>query len=765
MNDEAAMQRRLRAGLTLVSVVRLAAIVTLLALGAWRGFSAWAQEPPRRILLLHAYNYTLPAAYFMADAARERLNQRSPQKIELYGENLDLIRFPEPGQQQLVADFLRERYAQKQPHLVMVLGGEALPFVIRHRGEFAPGVPVVFAGVSPVTLSAIGLPADFTGHSGDQAATVGNTLTLAERLQPSARRLYIIAGSGPNDRRWQAIVQAALKDRVQKFETTYLFERSYDELLAEVSRIPRDSIIIILTVIRDRIGKLFVPWEVARAVLERAQAPVYSPHIFAPVQGLVGGFIETDEAMGRVGADIALEVLAGTPPAAIPPRAAEGHYRVDYRALQRFGLSESNLPPGAVVLNKPLSIWDQHRALVLATLLILVLQSALLLALIVQGRMRRRAEVLLKASEERMTFTAASVNVGLWQLDRQTAQLWATEHCRALFGLKGNVPFTRDSFLATVHPDDREAAVAALRELRRAKHPGIHDVRVVLPDGQARWISIRARAHSDDGGARVSGIFVDVTEQKVAESEAAQQRQEVAHLMRVSVLGELSGAIAHEINQPLAALQSNAETALDLLAGNPPNLTEIRGALEDMAHDTRRAGAVVERLRGLLKKGEKRSELVDVNELVDSTVALLNSELISRGVSLKLDLDHTLPTASGDPVQLQQVLLNLVMNAMDAMADTPIAQRLLTISTRALRSAALDLIVRDSGSGIPADEEKRLFEPFYTTKTRGLGLGLTICSTIVEAHGGTLTLANGEAGGAIARLSLPAQDILAAAAE
>src|SRR5262245_9763306 len=135
-----------------------------------------ASAEPRRILLLHAYNYTLPAAFFMADAARERLSQRSPRKIELYGENLDLIRFPEAGQQQLVADFLRDRYAQRRPHLVMVLGGEALPFVVRHRGQFAPGVPVVFVGTSRVTLSTMQLPADVTGHAGDQAATLGNTL-------------------------------------------------------------------------------------------------------------------------------------------------------------------------------------------------------------------------------------------------------------------------------------------------------------------------------------------------------------------------------------------------------------------------------------------------------------------------------------------------------------------------------------------------------------------------------------------------------------
>jgi C4-dicarboxylate-specific signal transduction histidine kinase len=307
--------------------------------------------------------------------------------------------------------------------------------------------------------------------------------------------------------------------------------------------------------------------------------------------------------------------------------------------------------------------------------------------------------------------------------------------------------------------------VTALSELRRARRSGIHDVRVVLPGGQIRWIRVRARAHSEAGANRISGIFIDVTKQKMAESEAAHQRQEVAHLMRVSVLGELSGAIAHEINQPLAAVQSNAETGLDLLASRAPDLAEIRAILEDIAHDNRRAGDVIQRVRNLLKKGERKSESVDINDLVRSTVRLLNSEMISRRTDIKLDLGPSLPRLPGDPVQLQQVLLNLLMNAMDAMAATPVAQRVVTISTRTTSAGLIEMFVKDRGCGLGRDddEKQRLFTPFYTTKARGLGLGLSICSTIVEAHGGKLSLANDRDGGAIARLVVPAQAMLRAA--
>jgi PAS domain S-box-containing protein len=653
--------------------------------------------------------------------------------------------------------FLRAKYEKRPPDVVITLGSVALPFIVRHRDDIAPNAPVVFTSVSPQNYGALQLPPNVTGIITE--FNLDKTLALAERLQPEASRLFVIAGSGEVDRRWQSTARKTIEDRQRKFEVTYLFERSYANLVEEVSKIPRDSIVMLLTVFADREGNAYVPAQVAGSLSAVSPAPLYAPYDTYIGNGIVGGFVETFESVGVRAADMALQILAGKDPATIAPQTNPGQaYRVDHRAMARWGLQESKLPPETVVLFKEPTIWTEHRGAFVAAILIVALQSLIVAALLFQRRRRLRAENLLKESEERMTFAAAAANIGLWQFDRDRNELWATEHCRSMFGIARDAPVTRNTFLSAVHPDDLQTATQALRSLA-TEQPAISDVRIVLPGGGTRWVRMRARSRSEGGGRskHLGGIFVDITEQKSAEAEVALQRLEVEHLMRVSVLGELSGSIAHEVNQPLTAILSNAQAALHLLAQESPDLVEIRDALEDIVHEDNRAGEVIHRLRSLLKKGERKAEYVNINDLVRSTVSLLHSELIGRDISLRLDLDHAPLLTCGDSVQLQQVLLNLVMNAMDAMASTPIAQRSIQISTGGPQAGMVDVRVKDRGHGIRPKENGRLFEPFYTTKDQGLGLGLTLCSTIIQAHQGRLTLVNDERGGAIAKFSLPIQ--------
>jgi PAS domain S-box-containing protein len=371
----------------------------------------------------------------------------------------------------------------------------------------------------------------------------------------------------------------------------------------------------------------------------------------------------------------------------------------------------------------------------------------------------RHAEATARESEERMAFSAISANVCLWHIDYKSDRFWVTNHGRELLGLRPHDVISRHAVMSMIHPDDRPEAVAALQAAASAGRLANCEFRIVRPnDGQIRWVRCRARAHGNYRGApaEISGTFADITEQKTTETELAQQRQEIAHRLRVSMLGELSGGIAHELVQPLSAILSNAEAARILLTRDPPDLNEVVEALDDIISENNRASDVINRLRSLLKKSEAKFEPADINEIVNTTLRLLHNEMITRHVRVSTDLAAEPPCVTGDAIQLQQVLLNLILNAIDAMNDVVPARRLITVRTRMTDAEQVQIEVSDCGVGLAPAWQKRVFQPFFTTKERGLGLGLSLCSAIVKLHGGALSLNNNNAGGgATATFTLP----------
>ena len=368
----------------------------------------------------------------------------------------------------------------------------------------------------------------------------------------------------------------------------------------------------------------------------------------------------------------------------------------------------------------------------------------------------RRAERTTRESEERISFAAASSNVGLWQYEFATGTFWATDYCRTLFGLSPSEPLTLDGLVSRIHSNDSPTASAALASAIARAIP--LDVEFRVQDGdEVRWISVQARPVAGDDGkpTAMSGAFGDVTSRKLAEAEADVQQQEIAHLMRVSMLGELSGGLAHELTQPLTAILSNAQAGKLLLAKGNKSLSEIGNIFDDIIAEDERAGEVIHRLRSMLKKGDVKHETIDMNDLIASTLRLLHSELIDRRMSVSFDNAASLPAVHGDPVQLQQTLLNLLMNAMDATENVPPARRTISVSTATTDDGGVQVQIYDRGTGLPPSREHKVFEPFFTTKERGLGLGLSICTSIVKLHGGALSLQNNVREGASAVFRLP----------
>jgi C4-dicarboxylate-specific signal transduction histidine kinase len=255
-------------------------------------------------------------------------------------------------------------------------------------------------------------------------------------------------------------------------------------------------------------------------------------------------------------------------------------------------------------------------------------------------------------------------------------------------------------------------------------------------------------------GDKILSIVRDISERKRAELQADAHKRELAHLSRVAMLGELSGALAHELRQPLTAVLTNAEAARRMLDRAPVDAEELKATLDDIIRNDKRAGAVIDRLRAMLRHGDTVLQPVDINDVVREAVDLAYGEVRSRRVTVKTTLRPDMPFVLGDRVQLQQVLLNLMLNACDAMSGTHAADRCLELSTAA-DDRFVELVVSDHGRGIPDGQCERVFEPFVTFRDQGLGLGLAISKSIVTAHGGSIKAENNAHRGATFRCLLP----------
>jgi signal transduction histidine kinase len=462
------------------------------------------------------------------------------------------------------------------------------------------------------------------------------TLELALRLHPGARRVLLVGGSSEFDRRLVDQASAEFQAARPPVPVEYRIGLPMSDLLNTLAHLPPHTIVLYTTMFADRTGRPFVPHEAAQQIARTANAPVYGFLDQYLGDGIVGGHLYSLDAHGGEAARLALRILGGTPASAIPPIEPSASLDLfDWRQLRRWGVDERRLPAGAIVRYRTPSPWERHRTTILIAAGVVLLQSALIAALLLERRELRRTQTALQESEAR----------------------------------------------------------------------------------------------------------------------AAEQRSELTHLGRVAVVGELSAALAHEMKQPLAAILTNARVARRMLEVDRVDTAELRAILEDIASDDQRAGAVIDHVRSLVSKAKEEPELLSANEVVREVLDLMHSDLQYRRVIVSTRLDDPPPLVLADRVQLQQVLLNLIMNACDAMRERDSGERLLVVSTAADGDARIE--VRDQGTGIPPDTLTSIFKPFVTTKSDGLGLGLAICRTIVTEYHGQIWAVNNPDRGATMIVSLP----------
>jgi signal transduction histidine kinase len=581
----------------------------------------------RQIVLLFDERVELPGLSLIEAELVRTLRSNSSEAIEVYREAMDLSRFGSTSYANELRDFLRRKYATKKIDVTVAIMAPAFEFLLANGELIFPGAPILFSGLDKRQLGTRSLPPNVYGVLIERE--FAPTLEIALRLHPATESVVVVSGSSEFD----ADLLSDAREEFQPFEKrvsfTYLSGLSLKQVLDRVSLLADRSVVLFITMFRDGIGQPLVPHDVVERVSNVASVPVYGFLDQYLGRGIVGGSLYSSSAIGAETAKMALPLLTGAMPPQKFVEAVSNKIAFDWRQMQRWGISESRLPPGSEILFREPTVWQRYSWQIALVTAVILLQAGLIAALLNAHRRRLRAEV-----------------------------------------------------------------------------------------------------------------------------QSAQRTKELAHVNRFSMAGELTASIAHEINQPLGAILTNAETADAILISPTPDIGELREIVKDILHDDRRASEVIRRMRSLLKKVPFDPKQFDLNEVVRETVDLLSSVAVGRKVELSSFLAPIALPIICDHIQLQQVIINLVVNAIDAIKDTPSEKRTISIRTSGVENFA-ELSVSDRGPGIPEDKLKEVFEPFFTSKAEGMGMGLSIARTIVEAHNGQIWAENRDHGGASFRLKLP----------
>ena len=702
----------------------------------------------KSIVVFHGLEWRAGFSRIADQVLREELGVTLPgNTLNYYTEFLDGNRFQGEVQEQRLAAFLHDRYSAIRMDAIIAMDPASMRFMVRHRDRIFPGAPLAYAGLRDVTLARMKVPADFVGTTYPMNARP--TVDLALRLRPEARELVIITGTGELDRSLEEHLRAAAAAAAPNMRTRVLTGLSFDKVVAEVAALPKDAVILAGPFTRDGAGRAFTS---SMELLDqiRATSPVPIVHTFESGvgRGALGSYSVPGEAIPRQAAAVARQLLDGVAPASVAlPPTAPLHAFVDWREMKRWDIPEERLPADSIVRFRETTLWDEYRYPALGAISAVLLQSALIALMLIERRRRAIAEANLLQNERTMKLAADAAHLAMWSWDverDEVTRVSAPGHFLSS-PASGNPV---EAFLSTIHPEDRDDVTRAIRRAIDGDGHYEAEYRVADPDGKVRWYAGRGRVEREPGKPlQVRGVTLDITTRRAAELDAQNRRNELAHLSRVTMVGEMSGSIAHELNQPLTAILANTQAAQMFIRREPVDLVELSAILDDIVENDKRAGEIIQSLRKMLRKEKVAQVVVQVNELVQDVLRLMHNDLLNRQVSVETRLAPGNPLVRGDATQLQQVVMNLLLNACDAMAPMPRAERVLAVSIDDT-GAEVRVRVADRGAGIADDILEEIFTPFFTTKPEGLGLGLAVCRTIISAHGGTLRAENNRDRGA-----------------
>lgn len=698
------------------------------------GGSAEAQSAARQsVLIVLPDPPGRPLSNSLLDGIQTQLRKQQ-RNIGISADYISQVPKDRPEYEAAQLDWFRTKYAGVKFDAIIAVGPQALQALIHLRKDLWPDVPLVWCAVDPESARRIGTQPKATGVTLDLQP--GMTQRTAMRMFPDSKHLAFVGGSSTMDRYFNGISMAAIKQG-SNLDLIDLTGLPIEELKHRLSALPPDTFVVVNSYFYDPSGRPMFARDLVETIGPVSNAPIFDGSEYSIGNGTVGGYLHHYETVGAEGASLALRVLSGEDPSTIPiSQTQAASFQFDWRQLQRWKIPAERLPPGSQIRFREETVWERYRAWIGGALILGAVESALIAFLLVSRRRGKRSEALNSA-------ILASLPGLVFIIDRDATII------------RGNGANYRDAWETApgVALEDVGRIQSAVSLVLRGEM--IHSV-IEVPHnegGRDQWMEIRVEAlDRPEGGAVISHL--DITSSKNAEFEARRNKDEILHLNRIASMGELAASLAHELNQPLAGILTNAQGAIRFMEQPKPDYDEVRAALADIQDDGTRGGEVIRKMRNMLKTGKAQAMPINLNEVAEEAVALLLPDARLRKIPISMSLAPGLPLIDGDAIQLQQVIMNLVLNAMEAIHNSALIEVRTTPSSDGER---VELDVKDHGPGIAVESLSRIFQPFFSTKSEGLGMGLSICRSIVEAHGGTITVESASGRGATFSVSFPAR--------